>query len=114
MTFGRRILGYLQLLTMLLYIVSTTLFVHSHNIDGHHIVHSHPFSGTAAAHTHSSSSAEYIEQLSSMELIGGETPHLIDLYATTTVSTKQQRTEATITHHNSASSLRAPPYVLAA
>ncbi len=114
MALKRRILGYLHLLAMLFYIVSTTLFVHSHDIEGHHIVHSHPFSGTATSHSHSTASAEYIEQLASADLIGGETPRLGDMYATVIASNAQQHTEAVITHHHSASSLRAPPYVLAA
>ena len=64
-----RIIAFLLLLTIGLYLGGSTLFIHSHNIDGRSIVHSHPFSGTPASHSHSATSFDTISRLANSDYV---------------------------------------------
>lgn len=61
--FRQQIISYLLLLTIGFYLGSSTLFIHSHTIDGIEIVHSHPFSGNPSSHSHSESSIGTINRI---------------------------------------------------
>ena len=100
------------MLTLLLFnMVGTTLFIHSHSIDGTKIVHSHPFAGTAASHSHSAASLDVISRTIITEAL---TPSEIsfDSIATLTISGATQRpTLGYDTIYTCQSQLRAPPVV---
>lgn len=106
----RIVIGWVLLLQVLCHICSSTLFIHSHIIDGHKIVHSHFFAGPIGEHSHTSSSAESIERSTYFEatptaIIAIEAPvcYITDIL---TFSIEDVAI-APITHH----SLRAPPHV---
>ena len=56
----RNIFSLTLLLLMIFNICSTTLFIHSHNIDETTIAHSHPFAGKPDSHHHTSTSINFI------------------------------------------------------
>ena len=61
--YSRRVLiGWMLLVQVLFHLCSSTLFIHSHIIDGNEIVHSHIFAGPITEHSHTSSSADSIER----------------------------------------------------
>lgn len=64
--YARKLGALLLLLLFTEYLGSTTLFVHSHHIDGQLIVHSHPYSGTTdnPNHSHSTQQCKAISLLS--------------------------------------------------
>lgn len=61
----RKLFSCLALLLFLWYLGGTSLFQHSHIIDGQIVVHSHPYSGTAnhPGHTHTTMQLLAIAQL---------------------------------------------------
>lgn len=63
-----RIISALLLTLFVGYVANTTLFVHSHIIDGRLITHSHPYRGTAdnPGHGHSQAQSQTIAQLSQL------------------------------------------------
>lgn len=63
------IFSLLLMVVMVFNITTTTLFVHSHNIDGRDIVHSHPYTGAATSHSHSSAHADLISRIASPEML---------------------------------------------
>ena len=79
----KKITALLLLLVMGFFIASNTLFIHSHTIDGKHIVHSHPFSGAASSHSHNSTSLYAINRILNPDILCAEN---IALNSTTTVS----------------------------
>lgn len=50
-----------MLLVLLLNLTATTLFIHSHYIDGNKITHSHFYAGSASEHSHSKSQILYFD-----------------------------------------------------
>lgn len=46
---------------LLLNLTATTLFIHSHYIDGQKITHSHFYTGSASEHSHSKSQILYLD-----------------------------------------------------
>ena len=104
-----RIIAFLLLLTIGLYLGGSTLFIHSHNIEGRSIVHSHPFSGTPASHSHSATSFDTISRLAGSDYIAAS---ILSVECSTTTQTSIYR--ATYCEHydsaqGSICSLRAPP-----
>lgn len=79
----KKITALLLLLVMGFTLASNTLFIHSHTIDGKHIVHSHPFSGAASSHSHNSTSLYAINRILNPDILCAEN---IALNSTTTVS----------------------------
>lgn len=57
----RILLGWVLIVQVLFHLCSSTLFIHSHIIDGHEIVHSHFFAGPVSEHSHTTESAESIK-----------------------------------------------------
>ena len=66
------ILSLLLMLVMIFNIAGTTLFVHSHNIDGVSIVHSHPYTGLPTSHSHTTSHAGLIARLATTDMLISE------------------------------------------
>lgn len=107
----RALLGGVLLLQVLFHLCSSTLFIHSHIIDGIEVIHSHIFAGPVTEHSHTTDSAESIERSTYYEAVVVAT--------TATIATPTYRTvEASIYHAHSVAvtlithhSLRAPPMV---
>lgn len=68
----RSIFSFIMLLLILFNIGSTSLFVHSHIIEGDIIAHSHPFSGNPESHSHSLASLDIISRMVRGEMLLGE------------------------------------------
>lgn len=51
----------LMLVVLLLNLTATTLFIHSHYVDGQKITHSHLYAGSASEHSHSKSQILYLD-----------------------------------------------------
>lgn len=68
----RSIFSFIMLLLILFNIGSTSLFVHSHTIEGDIIAHSHPFSGNPESHSHSLASLDIISRMVRGEMLLGE------------------------------------------
>jgi hypothetical protein len=69
---ARHIFAALQLLVIFFWLGGTTLFVHSHNIDGKGIVHSHPYDGDADEHGHSADNILQIQRLANLDILNSE------------------------------------------
>ena len=106
-----RIIAFLLLLTIGLYLGGSTLFIHSHNIDGRSIVHSHPFSGNPSSHSHGNSSVDTILRLSSMDGVVAERVTLS--YSSEFIIEEQNSSRVYILcgAPTAYSSLRAPPVI---
>lgn len=50
-----------MLAVLLLNLTATTLFIHSHYVDGKKVTHSHFYAGPAAEHSHSKSHILYLD-----------------------------------------------------
>lgn len=50
-----------MLAVLLLNLTATTLFIHSHYVDGQKVTHSHFYAGPAAEHSHSKSHILYLD-----------------------------------------------------
>lgn len=104
------LLGWVLLVQVLFHLCGSTLFIHSHIIDGHEIVHSHFFAGPVTEHSHTASSAEsinhatYGEALVATEICATES----SLCVVTDYTTKAEAVKVIYTTHFS---LRAPPTV---
>ena len=102
-----QIISFLLLLVIGFYLGGSTLFVHSHNIDGIKIVHSHPLAGSS--HTHTSSQLQTISFLATfLALVATSTVALsqIEGFQSEIIAKPCKRiiSVATLAH-----SLRAPP-----
>lgn len=104
-----RIIAFLLLLTIGFYLGGSTLFIHSHNIDGRSIVHSHPFSGTPASHSHSTTSFDTISRLAGSDYIVASTLSVECLTTTQTSIYRATYCERYDSAQGSICSLRAPP-----
>ena len=109
--YARNLGAMLLLLLFTEYLGSTSLFMHSHRIDGQLIVHSHPYSGSADSpnHSHSAQQCKAIGLLSSFTALAAGFV-LPSLAAAATVCIMAVR-RAAATHLTSAIiyGLRAPP-----
>ncbi len=104
-----RFMGVMLMLVVAVYLASSTLFIHSHTIDGIVVVHSHPFLGNSAAHTHSDSSVDTIYRLTMPNAMTADSIVTV-AYTTLTVAAAESRiVDATYTAVHSISLLRAPP-----
>ena len=107
------ILSLLLMLVMIFNITGTTLFVHSHDIDGVSIVHSHPYTGIPTSHSHTSSHATLIARIAAADMLISEPLTLLS--SNPKIEAKSPRLEL---HLRSAwctaqPQLRAPPMALA-
>ncbi|MBO5018604.1 MAG: hypothetical protein J6C56_07055 [Alistipes sp.] len=53
--------SFVMLMVLLLNLTATTLFIHSHYVDGQKVTHSHFYAGPAAEHSHSKSHILYLD-----------------------------------------------------
>ena len=107
--FRQQIISYLLLLTIGFYLGGSTLFVHSHNIDGIKIVHSHPFSGNPSSHSHSSSSVDTVSRLQYADGVAAECLTIADDYTLVEQLRTTSLTSDICTAELSLYLLRAPP-----
>lgn len=63
-----RLYATVQMLVVLFYLSSITLFVHSHIVDGEQIVHSHIYCGTSSEHSHTTNHVQTISRLAMMDM----------------------------------------------
>ncbi|MBO7190379.1 MAG: hypothetical protein J6V55_07320 [Alistipes sp.] len=104
-----RIISFVLLLIIGLYVGGSTLFIHTHNVDGRSIVHSHPFSGTPASHSHSTTSFDTISRLTSSDYVAVSTISVECSISTQTTLYKATYCEHYDSKSGSIHSLRAPP-----
>ena len=109
MRYRERIISFLLLLTIGLYLGGSTLFIHSHNIDGRSVVHSHPFSGTPASHSHSATSFDTISRLAGSDYIVASTLSVECSITTQTTLSQTLYREDYNSAIGSIRTLRAPP-----
>lgn len=109
--YARNLGALLLLLLFTEYLGSTSLFMHSHRIDGQLIVHSHPYSGSAdnPNHSHSAQQCKAISLLSSFTALAAGIFHpLLAIAAAVCVMAVRRAASvrrATAMHYG----LRAPP-----
>lgn len=102
-------MGLFMMLAIGIYLASSTLFIHSHTIDGRVVVHSHPFLGGSTAHTHSDSSVDTIYRLTMPNAMTADSVVTVP-YTTLTVAAVESRiVDAAYAAEHSISLLRAPP-----
>lgn len=103
------ILATLHLLVIMFWLGGSTLFVHSHIIDGQDIVHSHPYTGSADDHNHSTDSVLQISRIANVDMLSGDGSYEESLIAefdlVESINSDEQITHVDI----SGVSLRAPP-----
>lgn len=108
---GRRVLiGWVLMIQVLFHLCSSTLFIHSHIIDGHEIVHSHFFAGPISEHGHTSDSAESIQNATYGAALSATTTTIdapLCIVVELISSVTDMLATTNIIHH----SLRAPPAV---
>jgi hypothetical protein len=108
---GRRVLiGWVLMIQVLFHLCSSTLFIHSHIIDGHEIVHSHFFAGPISEHGHTSDSAESIQNATYSAALSATTTTIdapLCIVVELISSVTDMLATTNIIHH----SLRAPPAV---
>lgn len=108
---GRRVLiGWVLMIQVLFHLCSSTLFIHSHIIDGHEIVHSHFFAGPISEHGHTSDSAESIQNATYGVALSATTTTIdapLCIVVELISSVTDMLATTNIIHH----SLRAPPAV---
>ena len=64
-----RIISFVLLLIIGFYVGSSTLFIHTHTVDGKSIVHSHPFRGASTSHSHSATSFDTISRIANSDYV---------------------------------------------
>ena len=104
-----RIISFVLLLIIGLYIGGSTLFIHTHTVDGRDVVHSHPYSGTPTSHSHSSSSFDTISRLANSDYVAVSSLSVEPCITTQTNTAKTIYCELYNSADSSLYSLRAPP-----
>lgn len=108
---ARHIFAALHLLVIIFWLGGTTLFVHSHDIDGKGIVHSHPYAGDADDHSHTPGDCQQIQRLANLDFVVCDS-YVNDIH----LYTKHIDEAIAIVEHTYSAdilftSLRAPPVV---
>jgi hypothetical protein len=104
-----RIISFVLLLIIGLYIGGSTLFIHTHTVDGRNIVHSHPFSGSHTSHSHSAASLETISRIANSDYIAVSAVSVECSITTQTTLYNSVCYELYNSVDSSICSLRAPP-----
>ncbi|MBR5822366.1 MAG: hypothetical protein IKY51_05935 [Alistipes sp.] len=104
-----RIISFVLLLTIGLYLGGSTLFIHTHTVNGRSIVHSHPFSGTPASHSHSTTSFDTISRLTNSDYVAVSAVSVECCITTQTSLYRAIYAEHYDSAERSFCSLRAPP-----
>ena len=104
----RGLFGALMLAVLLFNVMATTLFVHSHNIEGREFFHSHPYN-PASAHSHTRGHILLLNDAPIHDALVTESVACCELFATE-VASQHMEYDTPITEQASLSySLRAPP-----
>ena len=104
-----RIISFVLLLIIGLYVGGSTLFIHTHTVDGRSIVHSHPFSGTPASHSHTATSFDTISRLTNSDYVAVSAVSVECNITTQTTLYRATYSECYDSISGSICSLRAPP-----
>ena len=104
-----RFMGVILMLVVAIYLASSTLFIHSHTIDGIVVVHSHPFLGSSSAHTHSDSSVDTIYRLTMPNAMTADGVAEIPYTMLSIAIEESSVVDVTYAAEHSISLLRAPP-----
>ena len=104
----RGLFGALMLAVLLFNVMATTLFIHSHNIEGKEVVHSHPYN-PASAHSHTRGHILLLNDAPIHDALIAESVACCELFATE-VASQHMEYDTPITEQASLSySLRGPP-----
>ena len=104
----RGLFGVLMLAVLLFNVTATTLFIHSHNIEGTEIVHSHPYN-PSNAHSHTRAHILLFNNASIHEALFVEALTCCEPFFTDVNSTEKVLDSPIIEHVSLCNSLRAPP-----
>ena len=104
-----RIISFVLLLIIGLYIGGSTLFIHTHTVDGKSIAHSHPFRGAPTSHSHSATSFDTISRLTNSDYVAVSTISVECCITTQTTLYRAIYAEHYDSAERSFCSLRAPP-----
>ena len=109
MRLRERIISFVLLLIVGLYVGGSTLFIHTHTVDGRSIVHSHPFSGAPTSHSHSAASFDTISRLTNSDYVAVSAVSVECSITTQTTHHTALFSEFYDSVEGSLCSLRAPP-----
>lgn len=104
----RGLFSVLMLALLLFNVTATTLFVHSHNIEGTEIVHSHPYN-PSSAHTHTRGHILLFNNAPIHDALIVESTPCCELYATEVTTEYQEYNSPIFERTPHYVSLRAPP-----
>lgn len=104
----RGLFGVLMLAVLLFNVTATTLFIHSHNIEGREIVHSHPYNHSSA-HSHTRGHILLLNNAPIHDALIVESATCCELYATEVASQHNECENPIIQQTTLCYSLRAPP-----
>ncbi len=98
----------LMLAVLLFNVTATTLFIHSHTIEGTEIVHSHPYN-PSSAHSHTRGHILLLNDASIHDALIVESVACCEPYTTEIASTEERLYSPIIERTSLHCSLRAPP-----
>jgi predicted cobalt transporter CbtA len=104
----RGLFGALMLAVLLFNVTATTLFIHSHTIEGTEIVHSHPYNHSGA-HSHTRGHILLLNDASIHDALIVESVACCEPYTTEIASTEERLYSPIIERTSLHCSLRAPP-----
>ena len=88
---------------------ASTLFIHSHIIDGKEVVHSHPYSGPVSSHTHSKSHLQSINEAQHRLSITSESTSHLGAPLAVIIKEYNIYCDHILESEHATSSLRGPP-----
>ena len=97
-----------MLAVLLFNVTATTLFIHSHNIEGTEIVHSHPYN-PSGAHSHTRGHILLLNDASIHDALIVESVACCELLSTEITSQYMEHDAPIIEQTSLSSSLRGPP-----
>lgn len=104
----RGLFGALMLAVLLFNVTATTLFIHSHIIEGTEIVHSHPYNHSGA-HSHTRGHILLLNDASIHDALIVESVACCEPYSTEIATIEERHYSPRIEHLSLHCSLRAPP-----
>ena len=104
----RGLFGALMLAVLLFNVTATTLFIHSHNIEGTEVVHSHPYN-PSNAHSHTRGHILLLNDTPIHDALIVESMACCEPYSTDISTLEKRCYSPIIEHHSLHHSLRAPP-----
>ena len=104
----RGLFGALMLAVLLFNVTATTLFIHSHDIEGREIVHSHPYN-PSSAHSHTRGHILILNNVFDHDALAVETMACCEVVSTEIFDAHEVLKAAIIEQTHRLYSLRAPP-----